>query len=1294
MTTTRRNRYIGIVTVLYLLLALAWIFLSDSLLSGLADVDNNIANEVSNMTWLSNAKGIFFVVTTSALLFLALLAVPARDEQYQAWSGHALLEDYQQQMPSRTLVYLLAIILPLSVLILRDAIAPRFDNRPMLIMFVLPIVLSALIGGLGPGLLTTLIATMGLIYFVIPPLHSFEIKAGLDILQLSFLVISGIAVSLLSEALRKSLLKVQSNRNLLDAIVYGTSDAVFVKDVDGRYILVNEAGAKFVGKTHAEIIGKNDHHLFPKTSADSIHAKDQAILSNGDTQTYDEYIATHDGRALVFMITKGPMRDKKGKIIGLFGIARNVTERKEAEAALRESEAAMRVAQRLAAVGSWEWDVRTDVHTWSEEVYQIYGRDPGLPAAVYPEVQKYFTPESWARLANAVEQALQTNTAYTCDAEVVRSDGSHRWIIARGEALQDAQGKLIRLHGSVQDITERKLVAMQLQASEERLQMAIEATSEGLWDWDVPSGKVYRSRHYYDMTGYEEDADTRDFDFFKRLVHPDDLPNTLQQIEAHKHGNTPDIDFEYRMMTKSGAIKWMRAKGRAVSRDEHGYPLRVIGTLSDIDEKKRTAAELLEREQRLERVMQGSDLGYWDWDLLTNTFQVSARWETMLGYQPGEMNVSPERWVDHVHPEDLLQSKQSLDRHRHGVTAAHELELRLRTKTGEWRWILTRGAIVSRAADGTPLIMSGTHTDITDKKTMELAQREAATVFSNSYEGIMVVNPDGYITKINPAFTRITGYTEQDICDQSTNLLSSGRHSDSFYAEMWNAVRTSDFWRGEIWNKRKNGEIYPELLSISSVRDARGEIQHYIGIFTDISELKTHEAELERIANYDPLTGAPNRRLLADRLDQAVNRAKRTGKTVAICYLDLDGFKSVNDHYGHAAGDTLLISVTENLKHVLRADDTLARLGGDEFALLLSDISSAEESVTILDRILASVSQPIQLNEVTVTISASIGVSLYPDDNVDADTLLRHADHAMYLAKEAGKNRYHLFDPENDRKAQQRRQILERLQIALEQEEFVLYYQPKVDLITGDVIGAEALIRWQHPERGILSPMEFLPHIYGSKLEKRVGEWVIKAALQQAYHWQLRGMQVCVSANISAHHLLEDGFCDYLQSALRLHPYFQATNFELEVLESAAIADMEQAVAILNRCRSMGIHFALDDFGTGYSSLTYLRKLPIDTLKIDQSFVRDMLNDVEDLDIVEGVIRLAGAFDRQVIAEGVETMEHGAKLLELGCRLAQGYGIARPMPADQFIDWSARWKAEGRWRDLRPRVSLSLQARH
>ena len=480
--------------------------------------------------------------------------------------------------------------------------------------------------------------------------------------------------------------------------------------------------------------------------------------------------------------------------------------------------------------------------------------------------------------------------------------------------------------------------------------------------------------------------------------------------------------------------------------------------------------------------------------------------------------------------------------------------------------------------------------------------------------------------------------------------------------------------------------MFAERLSSSTVRDASGVIQHYVGVFTDISHLKAHEAELDRIAHYDPLTGTPNRRLLADRLEQSILRAARNGHSLAVCFLDLDGFKSVNDRLGHAAGDALLVGVTANLHHVLRVDDTLARLGGDEFVLLLSDISTPEECALILDRALQATNSPVMLNGQAVTISASIGVSLYPTDNSDADTLMRHADQAMYLPKEAGKNRYVLFDPENDRKAQVHRKFLDVLGKALDDEEFVLHYQPKVNLITGELVGVEALIRWQHPQRGLLSPVDFLPFIDGSDLEKPLGEWVIRTALAQAAAWDLQGQTLSVSVNISAAHLLEPDFYDNLKSLLEQYGPTSATHLELEVLETAALSDMDLAVAVLQSCRELGVKFALDDFGTGYSSLTYLRKLPVDLLKIDQSFVLNMLSNAEDMGIVEGVIRLAMAFNRQVIAEGVETLEHGAALLRLGCHLAQGYGIARPMAADQLPAWLATWQQQQAWVGLNARA--------
>jgi diguanylate cyclase (GGDEF)-like protein/PAS domain S-box-containing protein len=718
-------------------------------------------------------------------------------------------------------------------------------------------------------------------------------------------------------------------------------------------------------------------------------------------------------------------------------------------------------------------------------------------------------------------------------------------------------------------------------------------------------------------------------------------------------------------------------------RDEYGRLTGYFVLGTDITERRHTEQALRSSEQRLARVLDGAEQGYWEWDLVTNHFQVSDRWKAMLGYAPHELQqVDPEHWAQLVHPQDLAAALASIERHRAGLAPLHEVEVRCRTRDGGWRWILTRGRIVSRADDGTPLLMSGTHTDITERKQYELARREAGVVFENSYEGIMVTDAAGLITKVNPAFTRITGYAEADVRGHRPQVLSSGRHEHQFYVDLWAALAQHGVWQGEIWNRRKDGELYAVLQSISVVRGEQDQIEHYVGVFADITLLKAHQAEVDRVANFDPLTGLPNRRLLTDRLQQALLRSRRSGRMCAVCLLDLDGFKAINDSHGHAIGDQVLIGIAEHLKTALRAPDTLARLGGDEFVLLLSDIGSAADCPLILDRVLQALNEPVNVDGLLLRTSASIGVSLYPADDADPDTLLRHADQAMYLAKQAGKNRYQLFDLDIDRRAQLSRDQLVRLRLALQQGEFVLHFQPKVDLVNGDVIGAEALIRWQHPERGLLLPGEFLPQLSGSDLERPLGEWVIDTALQQIETWAAAGLALKVSINVSAAHLLKTDFCDRLALALARHPGVQPADFELEVLETAAIEDMQQAVDILLRCMALGVVFSLDDFGTGYSSLSYLRKLPVHTLKIDQSFVRNMLTDPEDLGIVRSVIELASVFHRLVIAEGVETLQHGEMLRDLGCRYAQGYGIARPMPAADLPAWRTHWLLARTWRRM------------
>ncbi len=859
----------------------------------------------------------------------------------------------------------------------------------------------------------------------------------------------------------------------------------------------------------------------------------------------------------------------------------------------------------------------------------------------------------------------------------IHKDGHQVHVSVTISPIRDRDGRIVGASKVARDLTP-------LMIERERLQLALDATSNGMWDWNLRTGHVYRSPHYYQVAGYEPADDTHDFEFFKRTIDPRDLESALQCIADYRAGLTERIEFEYRLVDKQGgAGRWMMARGKAVERDREGIPLRIVGTVTDLTNSKRKDETLRHREAQLSRVIDGSDQGYWDWNIQTDTMEVSPRYETMLGYAPGEMIVSDGRHVDYIHPDDLAVAKAKTREHLAGVTACLDCEIRCLTKAGKWCWILSRGRVVEWDTDGKPRMLAGTHTDITQRKQFELSIKEAVTVFESSYEGIMIVNTDSVITRVNPAFTRITGFDAKEAIGQSTKILVSSRQAPGFYRAVWASLQTHGFWSGEIWNHRKNGELFAQLLSISTVRDDTGAVQHYVGVFSDISQLKAHEAELDRVAHFDPLTGTANRRLLTDRLDQSIARANRSDKSLAVCYLDLDGFKAINDQFGHTCGDQLLVGVTHNLRQVLRSEDTLARLGGDEFVLLISDIASVEECTQILGRVLNSIRAPVSIEGVTLSVSASIGVSLYPQDYSDADTLLRHADQAMYLAKEAGKNRFHLFDPDSDRKAQIHRQFVERLDIALGNSEFVLYYQPKVDLQTGEVIGVEALIRWQHPEKGLLSPAAFLSHVEGSSVDHPLSLWVIDTALQQAAHWIAQGQPVKVSVNIGANHLLRPGFLQDLKTSLAGQPSVAAQWLELEVLESAAISDMGQAVAVLHQCREMGFSLALDDFGTGYSSLTYLRELPIDLLKIDQSFVRDMLTDAEDFGIVECVVRLASAFNRDVIAEGVETLEHGKALLQLGCRLAQGYGIARPMPAEQFLGWCQQWTEQAAWRVCR-----------
>jgi diguanylate cyclase (GGDEF)-like protein/PAS domain S-box-containing protein len=557
---------------------------------------------------------------------------------------------------------------------------------------------------------------------------------------------------------------------------------------------------------------------------------------------------------------------------------------------------------------------------------------------------------------------------------------------------------------------------------------------------------------------------------------------------------------------------------------------------------------------------------------------------------------------------------------------------------------------------------------------LKLAEEQlmlSAKVFESGGECIIITDADERILMANRAFTTVTGYSQEDVIGQTPRMMSSGRHDADFFNKMWQTLRDTGHWQGEIWDRRKNGEIYPEWLSISVVKDATGQIVNYIGLFSDITERKAAEAQIEFLAYHDALTELPNRRLAIDRMGLAFAFADRDETKAAILLLDLDNFKAINDSFGHSIGDRLLKEVTESLRMCVRDTDTISRHGGDEFLILLANVSDNDAITGVTEKILEQLENTFLIEGKEISTSLSIGIAVYPDDSKDIDTLLKFADTAMFHAKEAGKNTYQFYSEQMNIDAVEHQRIRIGLRRAVERNEFVLYYQPQIDLSSGVVIGAEALIRWNHPELGLTQPGRFIPTAEESGLIVPMGDWALREACRQAAAWRKAGLpELVVAVNISTMQFkrgnLEQSVCEALaESGL------PATCLELELTESILIQNPEKVLETVRRLKSLGIMFSIDDFGTGYSSLSYLKRFSVDKLKIDQSFVRDMINDPNDAVIVRAIIQMARSLNLKTIAEGVEN-EHLASFLRLQyCDEAQGYHFARPLPPDEFAQYLA-----------------------
>jgi diguanylate cyclase (GGDEF)-like protein/PAS domain S-box-containing protein len=725
---------------------------------------------------------------------------------------------------------------------------------------------------------------------------------------------------------------------------------------------------------------------------------------------------------------------------------------------------------------------------------------------------------------------------------------------------------------------------------------------------------------------------------------------------------------EFRVRLPELGERWMLGDSRPERLDDgsvqwHGY-------VTDITELKHGAQVLADSEKRYRALFDTNPSPIWVYDL--ETLRILAVNEAAIlhyGYTRDEFLAMTVK--DLRPPEEVPALLERVAASKEG-RIDHASHWRHRTRSGADIVVESTSQVVVFDGRRAKIVVI---TDVTERLRAEEQIRLAEKVFDNSRQAIMITDPKPVILRVNRAFERITGYSQEEVVGRSPGILSSGRQGRQFYADLWRSLDQGGVWEGELWNRRKSGEVYPEYLAISAVRDRDGNAINYVGIFQDIGERKSAEERIQFLAHHDALTGLPNRSLLRDRAEMALYHAKRQGHSMAILFIDLDRFKTINDSLGHEIGDFLLKQASERILATVRGGDTVCRLGGDEFVVLLPDIKEAEDAKHVADKLIAAVNRPYTIDGHELLITCSVGIAMFPDHGGDIDTLQRNADAAMYAAKNSGRNASLFYSPEMNAEALEYLTMEYGLRRAVERDELFLEYQPQVDLADGRITGMEALVRWHHPERGVLMPGVFIGIAEESGLIASIGTWVLRRACEDMRRLAQLGLgNLPVAVNVSAIQFGKPDFVQQVRSAI-VDAGVSAAMLELEVTEGVIMRGSHPEIETLRQLDELGLQLSIDDFGTGYSSLNYLRRFPVDKLKIDQSFVRDLSGNAGGMTIVEAIIALGHALGLKVIAEGVETTEQADLLRGRKCDQAQGYYFGRPMPMDELVSLILRQRS-------------------